>query len=448
MRCKKCKTKNKFKAVYCSNCGELLEKYDKKKIIIIVIIVIVILIAVFGGIFLANAKIKEKEYQNKIAIAQRYVEEKEYEKAEETYLEAIDIEPKKPQAYIELADVYVENGEYDQANDILDTALKNVDKQDQDEITEKKEEMKTIKNAKKSYDELLSWYIDSAQNGFTDNIDQLALNTTLITEALKNDDFTILYYYYEDINNDTIKELFIGANKGEDTVIYAIWTYENDNLKNIINNCGFYDDGKESVILLNEDKTLHCQETQISGIKTNFYWKLNDNKELEEVNEDFVSKKTREIEWTELCKTKVSVNIENEYIKFLKRVKDGNYTQPENDFTVTGSIQFNQLYYTIYDISGDDINELILTDYCDRPFGYNEIYTYNVENRTIEYVGYIYCYGDIFYSKDLNKISVMTTRPSRWGTGEQTYQIIDGILKEVVDYEDGNFEEIEPILYE
>ena len=53
MRCKKCKTKNKSKAVYCSNCGELLEKYDKKKIIIIVI-----LIAVVGGIFLANVKIK------------------------------------------------------------------------------------------------------------------------------------------------------------------------------------------------------------------------------------------------------------------------------------------------------------------------------------------------------------------------------------------------------
>ncbi|OUP70519.1 hypothetical protein B5F09_14075, partial [Erysipelatoclostridium sp. An173] len=35
MRCKKCKTKNKAKAVYCSNCGEPLEKHDKKKTIMI-----------------------------------------------------------------------------------------------------------------------------------------------------------------------------------------------------------------------------------------------------------------------------------------------------------------------------------------------------------------------------------------------------------------------------
>ncbi|OUP70514.1 hypothetical protein B5F09_14050, partial [Erysipelatoclostridium sp. An173] len=400
-----------------------------------------------GGIFLAKTKIKEKEYQNKITTAQRYVEEKEYEKAEETYLEAIDIEPKEPQAYVELADVYVEQDEFDQANDILDTALKNVDKQYQVEITKKKDEIEIVENAKKSYDELLSWYINSAQNGFTDNNDQLALNSALITEALNNDNFMTLYYYYGDINNDDIKELFIGANKSEDIVIYAIWTYENDKLKNIINNYGFYDGEKESVIILKEDKTLSCEETEISGAKTEFYWKLNDNKELEKVNKDSVSKKTMKIDWIELCKTKVSVNVENEYMKFLEQVKNGDYTPPENDFTSNGLVQFNQLYYSIYDISNDGINELILTDYTDKPFSYNEIYTYNVENRSIEYVGCVYCYANIFYSKDLNKISVMTTRPSRWGTGEQTYQIVDGILKEADD-EDGNYEKIEPILYE
>lgn len=153
MRCKKCKTKNDSKAVYCSNCGEPLEKRDKKKTVVIVSMIVIILIAIIGGIFLANTKIKEKEYQDKIETAQRYVEEKEYEKAEETYLEAIDIEPKKSQAYVELADVYVEQDEYDQALEIIEKAIENVVDEDLDEVKKKKDSIEQLANNKEFTDE-------------------------------------------------------------------------------------------------------------------------------------------------------------------------------------------------------------------------------------------------------------------------------------------------------
>ncbi|MFQ6795029.1 MAG: tetratricopeptide repeat protein [Thomasclavelia sp.] len=236
MRCKKCKTKNKAKAVYCSNCGEPLEKHDKKKTIMIVSIIIAILIAVIGGIFLAKTKIKEKEYQNKITTAQRYVEEKEYEKAEEIYLEAIDIEPKKPQAYIELADVYAEQGEYNQANNILDTALKNLDKHNQDVITEKKEEIEKVinNNSKKIYANILDSlynYIKSGWEKYYDEIDLYDYEFCYLFPMYYSSPSYIdkIGYTFIDLNSDGIEELLIGMRSdGTDnsqSIIYELYTY-------------------------------------------------------------------------------------------------------------------------------------------------------------------------------------------------------------------------------
>lgn len=133
----------------------IVQKNKKKKIIMVVSIIVIILMAGIGSFILANAKINEREYQNKIATAQRYVEEKEYEKAEEIYLEAIDIEPKKSQAYIELADVYVEQNEYDRALEIIEKAIDNVVDKDLDEMKTKKDSIEELVTNREFTDENL-----------------------------------------------------------------------------------------------------------------------------------------------------------------------------------------------------------------------------------------------------------------------------------------------------
>ena len=109
-------------------------KYIVPCIIIVVISIIISLVFVFNHT-------NTKEYDNKLEEAQKYVEEMDYEKAEATYLEAIKIDSKQPKAYLKLADVYVADGQADKAIKILDKGLKNIDKDGQNEISEKKKKI-------------------------------------------------------------------------------------------------------------------------------------------------------------------------------------------------------------------------------------------------------------------------------------------------------------------
>ena len=123
MKCKQCGTVNKAQAQFCSNCGAKLDPSSKnKKIYIAIIAVIVVVAIVVGSIFIFGSSSTEKQYNELMDQAQRYVEEKEYQQAEETYLEAIDIEPKKADAYVELADVYVTTDQVEKAVELLEEA--------------------------------------------------------------------------------------------------------------------------------------------------------------------------------------------------------------------------------------------------------------------------------------------------------------------------------------
>ena len=111
-----------------------------RKYRITISIVIVIIAILISLVFVFNRK-DTKAYDDKLEQAQKYVEELDYEKAEATYLEAIKIDSKQPKAYLKLADVYVADGQADKAIKILNKGLKNVDKDDQKEITEKKKKI-------------------------------------------------------------------------------------------------------------------------------------------------------------------------------------------------------------------------------------------------------------------------------------------------------------------
>lgn len=117
-----------------------MNKKQKSMKFLIPIIIVVVIAIVISLVFVFNRK-DIKAYDNKLEQAQKYVEELDYKRAETAYLEAIKIDSKQPKAYLKLADVYVADGQADKAIKILDKGLKNIDKDGQNEISEKKKKI-------------------------------------------------------------------------------------------------------------------------------------------------------------------------------------------------------------------------------------------------------------------------------------------------------------------
>lgn len=117
-----------------------MNKKQKSMKLLLPIIVVVVIAIVMSLVFVFNRK-DTKAYDDKLEQAQKYVEEMDYKRAETAYLEAIKIDSKQPKAYLKLADVYVADEQADKAIKILNKGLKNVDKDDQKEITEKKKKI-------------------------------------------------------------------------------------------------------------------------------------------------------------------------------------------------------------------------------------------------------------------------------------------------------------------
>ncbi len=182
MYCTNCGAKNEDNAVFCGSCGQPLERKSaesdlseektramdgrdgyrnytvsemesimakekrrkKKPMFWLIPVLIVVLAAVAVGGFFAfrflSEKKSRKEYEENLDRAEEYLDEKNYDKAEEFYLEAVDLMPGEQEAYLELADLYLEQEKYDRAEEILEDGKVSVDRTE--EIREKIKEVK------------------------------------------------------------------------------------------------------------------------------------------------------------------------------------------------------------------------------------------------------------------------------------------------------------------
>ena len=155
MYCSKCGTQNKDTARFCKNCGEPLDVpvvsqpvknadsagaegpeksgrrageapgkkasgINRSNIKWICIAVgILIIAAVIAFSFMSKDKKEKERYDNYLTSADKYLEEMDYENAEDAYLNAIKIDPKKEEPYLGLADLYALQGDYKKADKIL-----------------------------------------------------------------------------------------------------------------------------------------------------------------------------------------------------------------------------------------------------------------------------------------------------------------------------------------
>ncbi len=113
MICDKCGKKIKAGTLFCGNCGNKVEvtaetEIKKKKsplpFIIIGVILILAIIAVI--VFVVKSNPKDK-YEKQLEIAERFLNDMDYEAAVAAYKAAIEIDPKKPDAIIGLTDAYI-----------------------------------------------------------------------------------------------------------------------------------------------------------------------------------------------------------------------------------------------------------------------------------------------------------------------------------------------------
>lgn len=146
MYCGNCGTKNKDGARFCKECGETLQapetsqfqaqapgegasvaakKPDRRKWILAAAGVLVLAVIIAGSLSFKN-KQEKKKYDNYMTQAEKYMEDMDYEKAKDSYLRALAIDPKEKDAYLGLYDLYVTQGDFDRAEEILREAQKNV----------------------------------------------------------------------------------------------------------------------------------------------------------------------------------------------------------------------------------------------------------------------------------------------------------------------------------
>lgn len=85
----------------------------------------VLIAGVTTGVYFGMKDKQEKTFQTKIAMADKYLEDMEYEKAEELYLESIKIDPKERKSYDKLAEIYTAQGKEKKAEAILKKAKEN-----------------------------------------------------------------------------------------------------------------------------------------------------------------------------------------------------------------------------------------------------------------------------------------------------------------------------------
>lgn len=132
MKCSKCGKENKDTAKYCSGCGAPLEQpehsgEEKKKASEknkwLTGAGIVILIAV--GMVLFQKK-KEKEFQQLVVSADRYLEEMDYQKAEDSYREILKVDPSRKSAYTGIIQAYYYQGKEEEIEEVINDAEEHI----------------------------------------------------------------------------------------------------------------------------------------------------------------------------------------------------------------------------------------------------------------------------------------------------------------------------------
>ncbi|MGN0325723.1 MAG: DUF6273 domain-containing protein [Lachnospiraceae bacterium] len=107
---------------------QVVKKEKKSDLGVMIGIGIVVVSLVIGSIaFFTMGGMDRIRLNRNLALANRYLEEVDYEQAIAYFEEAIKIDPKSEEAYLGLADIYIEQEEYGKAAEVLEEGLAQTD---------------------------------------------------------------------------------------------------------------------------------------------------------------------------------------------------------------------------------------------------------------------------------------------------------------------------------
>lgn len=110
----------------------------KKSKALIIVIALVALAAIITVSAILALSFDSRKVNKKLKMAEKYFAELDYDNAILIYNAALDIDDQCVKAYLGLADVYMKLGNFAKANDILYTALKKLDNEEDKEIIKRK----------------------------------------------------------------------------------------------------------------------------------------------------------------------------------------------------------------------------------------------------------------------------------------------------------------------
>ncbi len=109
--------------------------HTKRNVIILVIVLVLLLVGAFIAMFVVSARTSQTLVET-LALAERYLDEQDYEQAVIEFKNLLEIDPKNTDAYLGLAEAYEGIGEYDKAAKVLREAKEIVDESDADDISD------------------------------------------------------------------------------------------------------------------------------------------------------------------------------------------------------------------------------------------------------------------------------------------------------------------------
>ncbi len=133
--CPRCGKEIVEEAIFCPKCGsptgvdpienvrdsqkEQTIVRKKKGLLPWLIIGCIFVLVIFAMIVVILYNNPQKKYERQLSLAERYLNELDYEKAIATYRAAIEIDPKNPKAYRGLAEMYIAIGDNESAQKVL-----------------------------------------------------------------------------------------------------------------------------------------------------------------------------------------------------------------------------------------------------------------------------------------------------------------------------------------
>ena len=308
MICKRCGAENNETARFCRNCGNEFkqesittvsldsnnQKYKKRTrkkrgVLLILILVIAGIIASFW-ITKSKREKKIKEYKNQITQGNKYVEDLDYEKAEELYLKAIKVDPKRKYPYLKLADVYVAQEKYDKAIKTLEDAYENVTVTEKEEISNASEYTWVVKPEIEADD--IYYLRDSNRREKSTNELQRQMKSKYAV-IKKGDTYNLID------SNGKIKDLneALNAFAGQGNI------NRNFSVGKVTTMDGFYcltaSEGADDCIMNDQGKVMNCLDYDLTEVQGSYYYcngLCNAMEGMEYLNDQGITRNLRKIE--------------------------------------------------------------------------------------------------------------------------------------------------------